>query len=164
MVPAFKTLRGIKLLVLTTRPPPKLSLWIHAKYIWGLNLNLFGIPYCFHSTPRIYNPNATQVHIIIISQYLKFQAAELLRNPHLQPYLLRCRNPSSVFLPVKPTNNTKDKPRKSSSPNNTKDKPRKPSSRRSSNGNHNGVMEVRVLEDVEPFLPLGETIDKQSTS
>lgn len=29
-------------------------------------------------------------------------AAELLRHPHLQPYLLKCHNPSSVFLPVKP--------------------------------------------------------------
>ncbi|KAG6411032.1 hypothetical protein SASPL_129106 [Salvia splendens] len=28
-------------------------------------------------------------------------AAELLRHPHLQPFLLRCHNPSTVFLPVK---------------------------------------------------------------
>ncbi|XVE61200.1 hypothetical protein DITRI_Ditri06bG0020500 [Diplodiscus trichospermus] len=41
-------------------------------------------------------------------------AAELLRHPHLQPHLLRCRNPSSVYLPVKPTNSLKEKtPRKS---------------------------------------------------
>ncbi|XVE75656.1 hypothetical protein DITRI_Ditri12bG0110600 [Diplodiscus trichospermus] len=41
-------------------------------------------------------------------------AAELLRHPHLQSYLLRCRNPSSVYLPVNPTNSPKDKtPRKS---------------------------------------------------
>ncbi|XP_041026192.1 serine/threonine-protein kinase Nek6-like isoform X1 [Juglans microcarpa x Juglans regia] len=36
-------------------------------------------------------------------------AAELLRHPHLQPYLLHCRNPSSVFLPIKPVNNSKEK-------------------------------------------------------
>ncbi|XP_062002541.1 serine/threonine-protein kinase Nek6 [Rosa rugosa] len=36
-------------------------------------------------------------------------AAELLRHPHLQPYLLQCRNASSVFLPVFPLNNLKDK-------------------------------------------------------
>ncbi|XP_052174383.1 serine/threonine-protein kinase Nek6-like [Diospyros lotus] len=42
-------------------------------------------------------------------------AADLLGHPHLQPYLLRCRNPSSIFLPVKPAKNTKDKTRKLSS-------------------------------------------------
>ncbi|XP_050381050.1 serine/threonine-protein kinase Nek7 isoform X2 [Argentina anserina] len=36
-------------------------------------------------------------------------AAELLRHPHLQPYLLQCRNASSVFLPVFPVNNLKDR-------------------------------------------------------
>lgn len=36
-------------------------------------------------------------------------AAELLRHPHLQPYLLRCNNAAPVFLPIKPINNSKDK-------------------------------------------------------
>ncbi|KAL1082611.1 hypothetical protein V6Z11_D09G144200 [Gossypium hirsutum] len=41
-------------------------------------------------------------------------AAELLRHPHLQPHLLRCRNLSSVYLPIKPTNSPKEKtPKKS---------------------------------------------------
>ncbi|XP_057982433.1 serine/threonine-protein kinase Nek6-like [Malania oleifera] len=35
-------------------------------------------------------------------------AAELLRHPHLQPYLLQSRIASSVFLPVKSANNSKD--------------------------------------------------------
>ncbi|KAJ9543764.1 hypothetical protein OSB04_023471 [Centaurea solstitialis] len=43
-------------------------------------------------------------------------AAELLRHPHLQPYLLKCHNPSSVFLPVKPPNSPKDKISKKNSP------------------------------------------------
>ncbi|KAK6127371.1 hypothetical protein DH2020_038882 [Rehmannia glutinosa] len=43
-------------------------------------------------------------------------AAELLRHPHLQPFLLRCHNPSTVFLPVK-----------SPSPSKTKEKTKKPS-------------------------------------
>lgn len=43
-------------------------------------------------------------------------AAELLRHPHLQPYLLKCHNPSSVFLPVKPPNSPKDKIPKKNSP------------------------------------------------
>ncbi|KAA8528107.1 hypothetical protein F0562_035024 [Nyssa sinensis] len=36
-------------------------------------------------------------------------AAELLRHPHLQPYLAQCNNLSPVFLPVKSENNSKDK-------------------------------------------------------
>lgn len=40
---------------------------------------------------------------------LNSQAAELLRHPHLQPYLLRCNNAAPVFLPIKPINNSKDK-------------------------------------------------------
>uniref|UniRef100_A0A2N9GFI6 Protein kinase domain-containing protein n=1 Tax=Fagus sylvatica TaxID=28930 RepID=A0A2N9GFI6_FAGSY len=36
-------------------------------------------------------------------------AAELLRHPHLQPYLLRCRNTSTVFLPIKAVDNSKEK-------------------------------------------------------
>lgn len=42
-------------------------------------------------------------------------ASDLLRHPHLQPYLLRCQNPSSVYLPIKPTNIMKEKTRKSPS-------------------------------------------------
>ncbi|XP_057770299.1 serine/threonine-protein kinase Nek6-like [Salvia miltiorrhiza] len=48
-------------------------------------------------------------------------AAELLRHPHLQPFLLRCHNPSTVFLPVK-----------SPSPSKTKEKMAKSSPRSSS--------------------------------
>ncbi|KAK9057702.1 hypothetical protein SSX86_022538 [Deinandra increscens subsp. villosa] len=51
-------------------------------------------------------------------------AAELLRHQHLQPYLLKCHNPSSVFLPVKPPSSPNDKIPKRNSPmklNNGKD-------------------------------------------
>ncbi|KAK7336594.1 hypothetical protein VNO77_17140 [Canavalia gladiata] len=40
-------------------------------------------------------------------------AAELLRHPLLQPYVLRCHNASSNFLPVYPIVNSKDKSRRS---------------------------------------------------
>ncbi|RZC25536.1 serine/threonine-protein kinase Nek7-like isoform X2 [Glycine soja] len=43
-------------------------------------------------------------------------ASELLKNPHLQPYVLRCRNASSIFLPVHLINsNSKDKTKTKSS-------------------------------------------------
>ncbi|XP_048225548.1 serine/threonine-protein kinase Nek6 [Ricinus communis] len=41
-------------------------------------------------------------------------ASELLRHPHLQSYLLRCRNASSVYLPIKPITNSKDKTKRKS--------------------------------------------------
>ncbi|KAK1386645.1 Serine/threonine-protein kinase Nek6 [Heracleum sosnowskyi] len=70
-------------------------------------------------------------------------AAELLRHPHLQSYLLRCRNPSSVFLPVKSPNSIKEKVMK-------KSPARKPSCSKE-------IIErdVRVLNDIKP-LPLFE--------
>ena len=47
---------------------------------------------------------------------LCWQASELLKNPHLQPYVLRCRNASSIFLPVHLINsNSKDKTKNKSS-------------------------------------------------
>ncbi|XP_038702040.1 serine/threonine-protein kinase Nek6-like [Tripterygium wilfordii] len=41
-------------------------------------------------------------------------AAELLRNPHLQPHVLRYCTPSSTFLPIKPVNNLKERTTKKS--------------------------------------------------
>ncbi|XP_013611584.1 PREDICTED: serine/threonine-protein kinase Nek7 [Brassica oleracea var. oleracea] len=43
-------------------------------------------------------------------------ACELLRNPCLQPYLLKCQNLSPMYLPVFPINSPKDKARRSSLP------------------------------------------------
>ncbi|KAJ6945168.1 serine/threonine-protein kinase Nek6-like isoform X2 [Populus alba x Populus x berolinensis] len=44
-------------------------------------------------------------------------AAELLRHPHLQPYLARCQNLSPVFLPVTSEHSCTDKPKGTRSPN-----------------------------------------------
>ncbi|KAK3035161.1 hypothetical protein RJ639_032834, partial [Escallonia herrerae] len=67
-------------------------------------------------------------------------AADLLRHPHLQPFLFRCRSPLSVFLPVKSPNNTKDK-----------------TARRSSSGQPIGDREVKVL----PILLFDGDVDTE---
>ncbi|KAL3533850.1 hypothetical protein ACH5RR_007371 [Cinchona calisaya] len=72
-------------------------------------------------------------------------AAELLRHTHLQPYLLHCHNPSSVFLPVK-------------SPTNTKVKAAKSSPRKSSDGKENGDRAAKLIEKVR-VLPFDEHAD-----
>ncbi|PIN19990.1 Serine/threonine protein kinase [Handroanthus impetiginosus] len=68
-------------------------------------------------------------------------AAELLRHPHLQPFLLRCHNPSTVFLPVK-----------SPSPKNSKEKTKKPSPTSSHSKKDNGTREVQTKQ--RELLPL----------
>ncbi|KAM3341363.1 hypothetical protein P3S68_028998 [Capsicum galapagoense] len=71
------------------------------------------------------------LHLIIKSMLRKTPehrptAAERLRHQHLQPYLLLCHNPSSVFLPVKSPSRTKEKtrpsPGKSISPRGSRDR------------------------------------------
>ncbi|KAL6555414.1 hypothetical protein OROGR_006672 [Orobanche gracilis] len=63
--------------------------------------------------PIVYSSNLKQIIKSMLRKSPEHRptAAELLRHPHLQPYLLRCQNPSTVFLPVK-----------SPSPDNTKGK------------------------------------------
>ncbi|KAK9921801.1 hypothetical protein M0R45_030297 [Rubus argutus] len=80
-------------------------------------------------------------------------AAELLRHPHLQPYLLQCRNASSVFLPVFPLNNLKDKTTRKS-----------PSSKPIS-GKDNRDKEAatpKCLEKVHPFESRTDVIQRYS--
>ncbi|RVW46986.1 Serine/threonine-protein kinase Nek6 [Vitis vinifera] len=76
-------------------------------------------------------------------------AAELLRHPHLQPYLVRCRNTSSIFLPVKSEHNSKDKT------------PRKPSPIKHSAGKDNRDKEGRVLKMAGSVEPLEENANVQ---
>ncbi|CAA0829893.1 NIMA-related kinase 5 [Striga hermonthica] len=53
-------------------------------------------------------------------------AAELLRHPHLQPFLLKCHNPSAVFLPVKsPSPKKSNEKTKKPSPASSTSSPRK---------------------------------------
>ncbi|CAI9765671.1 unnamed protein product [Fraxinus pennsylvanica] len=74
-------------------------------------------------------------------------AAELLRNAHLQPFLLQCHGPSTVFLPVK-------------SPNNSKEKIRRPSPCKSGSGKDDKEREVKLTE--RRLLPAyEETADMQ---
>lgn len=50
---------------------------------------------------------------VYYAESICLQAAELLRHPLLQPYVLRCRNASSNFLPVYPIVNSKDRTKRS---------------------------------------------------
>ncbi|CAN4109259.1 unnamed protein product [Withania somnifera] len=76
----------------------------------------------FSPLPIIYSSTLKQIIKSMLRKTPEHRptAAELLRHQHLQPYLLLCHNPSSVFLPVKSPSRAKDKtrpsPRKSISP------------------------------------------------
>lgn len=73
----------------------------------------------------------------------------MLRHPHLQPYLVRCRNTSSIFLPVKSEHISKDKT------------PRKPSPIKHSAGKDNRDKEGRVLKMAGSVEPLEENANVQ---
>lgn len=71
----------------------------------------------------------------------------MLRHPHLQSYLLQCRNASSVFLPVKPVNISKDKTTT------------KTVSSRSSRGKDNRNKETATTNQLDKVHPLESNID-----
>ncbi|CAH9100627.1 unnamed protein product [Cuscuta europaea] len=78
-------------------------------------------------------------------------AAELLRHQHLQPYLLRCQNLPSVFLPVKSPNSAKEKTGKASPSNST------------SSGNDTKHRRLR-FKDSMPVFPVDQSPDTQPSS
>ncbi|CAN4118591.1 unnamed protein product [Withania somnifera] len=69
----------------------------------------------FSPLPIIYSSTLKQIIKSMLRRTPEHRptAAELLRHQHLQPYLLLCHNPSSVFLPVKSPSSTKEKTRPS---------------------------------------------------
>ncbi|KAG6769239.1 hypothetical protein POTOM_024857 [Populus tomentosa] len=81
---------------------------------------------CISPLPIVYSSSLLVLSFPTLKQIIKSMlrknpehrptAAELLRHPHLQPHLLRCRNASSVFLPIFPINNSKEKTRRKSLP------------------------------------------------
>ncbi|KAM3248230.1 serine/threonine-protein kinase Nek6 [Capsicum annuum] len=79
--------------------------------------------------PIVYSSNLKQIIKSMLRKSPEHRptTAELLRHQHLQPYLLRCCNPSSAFLPVKSPNSPKEKtkrsPGKSGSPRFIRDRP-----------------------------------------
>ncbi|KAK6778920.1 hypothetical protein RDI58_025638 [Solanum bulbocastanum] len=82
----------------------------------------------FSPIPIIYSSTLKQIIKSMLRKNPEHRptAAELLRHQHLQPYLLSCHNPSSVFLPVKSPSSTKEKtrssPGKSISPRESRDR------------------------------------------
>ncbi|TMW89669.1 hypothetical protein EJD97_016830 [Solanum chilense] len=82
----------------------------------------------FSPIPIIYSSTLKQIIKSMLRKNPEHRptAAELLRHQHLQPYLLLCHNPSSVFLPVKSPSSTKEKtrssPGKSVSPRESRDR------------------------------------------
>ncbi|XP_047942410.1 serine/threonine-protein kinase Nek6-like [Salvia hispanica] len=79
-------------------------------------------------------------------------AAELLRHPHLQPFLLRCQNLSTVFLPVK-----------SPSPDSANGRSNRSSPRSSDGGKSHREREVKLKQ--RDLLPLfSESTDTQHPS
>ncbi|XP_040931471.1 serine/threonine-protein kinase Nek6 isoform X3 [Gossypium hirsutum] len=86
-------------------------------------------------------------------------AAELLRHPHLQPYLTQCQNLSPVFLPVKSEASVKGKLKGSLSPHkyNTMD----PQSERASPSNDSGTSRI-ILECTSSNLHKQEFTSEQS--
>ncbi|KAJ6408193.1 hypothetical protein OIU84_011494 [Salix udensis] len=69
---------------------------------------------CISPLPIVYSSSLKQIIKSMLRKNPEHRptAAELLRHPHLQPHLLRCRNASSVFLPIFPINNSKEKNQK----------------------------------------------------
>ncbi|GAB2295523.1 hypothetical protein Dimus_029688 [Dionaea muscipula] len=67
--------------------------------------------------PIVYSPPLKQIIKTMLRKKPEHRptAAELLRHPHLQSYLLRCRITSPVYLPVR-SPNSKDKPLTKPSP------------------------------------------------
>ncbi|XP_076881290.1 uncharacterized protein LOC143529356 [Bidens hawaiensis] len=88
-------------------------------------------------------------------------AAELLRHQHLQPYLLKCHNPSKVFLPVKPPSSPNNKTPKRHSPRTPNDahviKPKVQVTKHEENGN--GGRLVRSLHNNRTFTVLEEATE-----
>ncbi|XP_075517804.1 serine/threonine-protein kinase Nek6-like isoform X1 [Primulina tabacum] len=101
--------------------------------------------------PHIYSSTLKQIIKSMLRKCPEHRptAAELLRHPHLKPFLLRCRNLPTVFLPVK-----------SPSPNSTKEKTSKPSPSNSSGGKDDRGTEMKPKQ--KELLPLfEENIDVQ---
>ncbi|GMH20129.1 hypothetical protein Nepgr_021970 [Nepenthes gracilis] len=84
--------------------------------------------------PIFYSPALKQIIKSMLRKNPEHRptAAELLRHPHLQPFLMRCRSASPLYLPIKsPISN---------------DKTRKPSPMKSVRGKDNKAKEVRALK------------------
>ncbi|ESW34248.1 hypothetical protein PHAVU_001G137000 [Phaseolus vulgaris] len=78
---------------------------------------------CISPLPIVYSSTLKQLIKSMLRKNPEHRptAAELLRHPLLQPYVLRCHNASSNILPVYPLVNSKDKSRRSNKSSGGKD-------------------------------------------
>ncbi|XP_047152144.1 serine/threonine-protein kinase Nek6 isoform X1 [Vigna umbellata] len=78
---------------------------------------------CISPLPIVYSSTLKQLIKSMLRKNPEHRptAAELLRHPLLQPYVLRCHNASSNILPVYPIVNSKDKTRRSNKSSGGKD-------------------------------------------
>ncbi|KAG6414110.1 hypothetical protein SASPL_126828 [Salvia splendens] len=111
---------------------------------------LANTPYGYKSD--IWSLGCCMFEIAAHQQAFKAPAAELLRHPHLQPFLLRCQNLSTVFLPVK-----------SPSPDSANGRSNRSSPRSSDGGKSHREREMKLKQ--RDLLPLfAESIDTQHPS
>ncbi|KAL8172143.1 hypothetical protein V2J09_023947 [Rumex salicifolius] len=109
--------------------------------------------------PIMYSPVMKQIIKTMLRKIPEHRptAAELLRHPHLQPYVVRCRSASPVYLPVRSPKSKEKTPKKGSPAKSAKDK-----DNRAKEGRALKLVDITVLSSLPSSN--NQTFDKSSTS